>query len=92
MKIKKFISIFLVVVVTVASVYGYMIYRKIFSSNTNFAEKEMFVKIPTDATYEKVKEIVTPYIEDMEKFDLVSEKKQYKTNVKAGRFLLKKGF
>ena len=91
MKINKLLSIFLIVVVSIASIYGYTIYRKIFSSNTNFSEKEVFVKIPTDATYEKVKEIVTPYIEDMEKFDLVAEKKQYNTNVKAGRFLLKKG-
>ena len=91
MNIKKLISIFLVVVVTIASVYGYLIYRKIFSSNTKFAENEMYVKIPADASYEKVKEIVSPFIEDMEKFDLVAEKKQYKMNVKSGRFLLKKG-
>ena len=91
MKINKLLSLFLVVVVTAASIYGFILYRKIFSSNTKFDEKEVFVKIPTDASYEKVKEIVSAYVDDMEKFDLVAEKKQYNTNVKAGRFLLKKG-
>lgn len=91
MKINKLLSTFLIIVVSVASIYGYVLYRKIFSSNTKFAEKEVYIKIPTDATYEKVKEIAALYVDDMEKFDLVADKKKYKTNVKAGQFLLKKG-
>lgn len=91
MKINKLLSVFLIVVVSVASIYGYVLYRKIFSSNTKFAETEVYIKIPTDATYDKVKEIAALYVDDMEKFDLVADKKKYKTNVKAGRFLLKKG-
>lgn len=73
------------------SVYGYMLYRKIFSANTNFSEKEVYVYIPTDANYETAEKIVAPYVENLDNFRMVAEKKSYITNVKPGKFLLKKG-
>jgi len=87
---KKILVYFSLVVVVAASIYGYMLYRNIFSPNTRFAEKEIFVYIPTDADYNKVLEIVSPYITDMERFKMTAEKKSYITNVKPGRFLFKK--
>lgn len=90
MNFKKILVYFSLVVVVAASIYGYMLYRNIFSPNTRFAEKEIFVYIPTDADYNKVLEIVSPYITDMERFKMTAEKKSYTTNVKPGRFLFKK--
>ncbi len=90
MNFKKILIYISLVVVIAASVYGYMIYRNIFSPNTSFAEKEVFVYIPTDADYNQVLEIVSPYITDMERFKMTAEKKSYVTNVKSGRFLFKK--
>lgn len=90
MNFKKILVYFSLVVVVAASIYGYMLYRNIFSPNTRFAEKEIFVYIPTDADYNKVLEIVSPYITDMERFKMTAEKKSYITNVKPGRFLFKK--
>jgi UPF0755 protein len=87
---KKILVYFSLVVVVAASIYGYMLYRNIFSPNTRFAEKEIFVYIPTDADYNKVLEIVSPYITDIERFKMTAEKKSYITNVKPGRFLFKK--
>jgi UPF0755 protein len=87
---KKILVYFSLVVVVAASIYGYMLYRNIFSPNTRFAEKEIFVYIPTDADYNKVLEIVSPYITDIERFKMTAEKKSYTTNVKPGRFLFKK--
>ena len=91
MKAKKFLVYFSLVLVVAASVYGYLIYRDIFSANTNFNEKEVFVHIPTDSDYNQVLEIIKPFVADMERFNMVAEKKSYTTNVKPGRFLLKKG-
>jgi UPF0755 protein len=91
MSLKKIISIVAIVAVSIASVYGYMLYRKIFSANTKFNQSEVFVKIPTNSNFEQVREIVKPFVADMEKFNLVAEKKKYNTNIKSGRFLLKKG-
>ncbi len=90
MNLKKIISIVAIIVVVVASVYGCMIYRSIFSPNTNFDKKEVFVYIPTDADYTEVIQIITPYVKDIENFKTTAEKKSYVANVKSGRFLLKK--
>lgn len=72
-------------------IFGYFMYQNIFAPNTKFEEKEVFVYIPTDSDYASVEKIVAPYIENLESFKTVAEKKSYVTNVKAGKFLLKKG-
>ena len=91
MKIKKIIAILAVVVVTAASVYGYIQYRNIFAANTNFDKKEIYVNIPTDSDFDKVVAIMTPVVKDIERFKMVAEKKSYIHNVKSGRFLIKSG-
>lgn len=80
-----------VVVISILLIYGYILYRQIFSPNTQFQENEVFVHIPTDATYEQVKTIVAPYVTKMDRFEMVASKKSYPENVKPGRFLFKKG-
>ena len=69
---------------------GYVI-NKAFTDNTKFEEDEVFVYVPTDSKYEDVKKILAPYVENQEKLDWVASKREYNTNVKAGKFLLKKG-
>lgn len=91
MKIKKILVIVSLIIVVAASVYGYIIYRNIFAPNTNFDQKEVFVYVPTNADFNQVVSIVTPYVKDIEKFKMVAGKKSYITNVKAGKFLLKNG-
>jgi len=72
--------------------YGIYLYRTIFASNTKFAESEVYVNIPTGANYEQVKAAVAPYIDDLDKFDRVAQKKSYPDRKdKAGRFLVKNG-
>ena len=72
-------------------IYGFIIINQIFSSNTKFTENEVYVYVPTDSKYEDVKKILTPYIENMNRFDLVASKRGYADNVIPGRFLLTKG-
>lgn len=91
MNFKKIISIVAIIVVVVASLYGYMMYKNIFSPNTAFAENEVYVYIPTDSDYNQALEIIKPYIKDLEHFVSTAEKKSYVANVKSGRFLFKKG-
>jgi len=89
--LKNIIALFLVVIVLVASGYGYSIYRKIFSANTSFSEAQIYVYVPTNATYNQVEEILIPYIKNIKNFRMTAQKKNYPQNAKAGRFLLKKG-
>lgn len=69
---------------------GYII-NKAFTGNTKFEEEEIYVYIPTDSKYEDVKKILAPYVENQSKIDWVASKREYDSNVKAGKFLLKKG-
>lgn len=91
MNFKKILLYISLIAVVVASVYGYMIYRNIFLPNTSFAEKEVFVYIPTETNYKLALEIISPFVADIALFKMTAEKKAYVTNVKSGRFLFKKG-
>ena len=91
MNIKKIITIVSVVLISVLMIYGLILLNQIFSANTKFAEKEVYVYVPTAATYNDVKKIVAPYVENINRFDLVASKRGYDENVVPGRFLLTKG-
>jgi UPF0755 protein len=80
-----------VVLISVLIVYGFILLRQIFSANTKFADKELYVYIPTDSKYEDVKKIIAPYVENMDRFETVANKRDYPENVKPGRFLFTKG-
>ena len=91
MNLKKIITIIAVVLISVLIGYGIVLMNQIFSANTKFAEKELYVYIPTDSKYEDVKKIIAPYIENMDRFEMVASKRSYPENVKPGRFLFTKG-
>jgi UPF0755 protein len=91
MNIKKIISIVSVVVISILLVYSLYFVQKVFSPNTKFSENEVYVYVPTDANYEQVKQLLLPYVEDMERFETVASKRGYTENVISGRFLLTKG-
>lgn len=91
MNLKKIITTAAIVIITGLILYGFYITQQIFSENTKFSEKEVYVHIPTDANYETAKQIITPYIEHMDRFEMVASKRNYPENVKAGRFLFTKG-
>ena len=88
---KKIISIVAVVVISVLMIYGGIVANKVFSKNTKFSEKELFVQIPTGSTYEDVKKIIAPLVENMDRLEMVAIKRSYPENVKPGRFLFTKG-
>ncbi|MBP6182505.1 endolytic transglycosylase MltG [Flavobacterium sp.] len=91
MNLKKIITIISVALISVLMIYGFILLRQIFSANTKFADKEVYVYIPTDSKYEDVKKIIASYVENMDRFEMVASKRDYPENVKPGRFLLTKG-
>ncbi|MFV8466346.1 endolytic transglycosylase MltG [Flavobacterium sp. LB1P62] len=91
MNLKKILTIASVVLISVLMIYGFILLRQIFSANTKFADKEVYVYIPTDSKYEDVKKIIAPYVENMNRFEMVASKRDYPANVKPGRFLFTKG-
>lgn len=90
MNIKKIVTLVSIALIAVLIVYGAVLMFKIFGANTKFTQKELYVYVPTDATYDDVKQILEPYVKSMGYFGMVAGKTSYPENVKAGRFLLKK--
>ncbi|RVT77645.1 endolytic transglycosylase MltG [Flavobacterium sufflavum] len=88
---KKIISIVSIAVISVLIIYGFVLISQIFSNNTKFTENEIYVHIPTDATYEQVKDSLSNYVTNLDRFEMVANRMSYPENVKSGRFLLTKG-
>lgn len=78
------------VLAAVAILVVIVIYIKFFTSNTQLAKDE-FVEIPTGSTYEDVEKILSPLVKNMDDFEFIAKLRKYPENVKAGRFLIKKG-
>jgi UPF0755 protein len=91
LNLKKIISTLSVVVISGLIIYGFILVQQIFADNTKFSEKEVYVQVPTDANYGEVVKIITPYVDDLDRFEMVANKMSYPQNVKAGRFLFTKG-
>jgi UPF0755 protein len=72
-------------------VFSAVIYIKLFTSDTNFEEKEVYVEVPTGSNYQDVEKILSPLVKNMNSFEFIANRRSYPENVKAGRFLLKKG-
>ena len=83
-KIIKILGIVFLVFVTV-------IYIKFFTSDTNFENDEIYVQIPTGSNYQDVEKILSPLLKNMNDFEFIAKCRSYPENIKAGRFLLKKG-
>lgn len=88
---KKIITIIAVVLIAVLLIYGGILANQVFSKNTKFSEKELYVQVPTGSSYEEVKKILEPLVENMNRFEMVANKRSYPENVKPGRFLLTNG-
>lgn len=88
---KKIFKTVLLIAFLSTTIIAFVIYNQVFSGNTKFSEKEIFVNIPTNSKFEDVKKIIAPYINDMDKFEFIAKKRSYNENVKSGRFLLKSG-
>ena len=72
-------------------VFVAVIYIKFFTSNTNFEKDEMYIQIPTGSNYQDVEKILSPILKNKNDFEFIANRRSYPENVKAGRFLLKKG-
>ena len=88
---KKIISIAAIAIISGLIIYGFVLIAQIFSSNTRFSEDEVYVHVPTDATYQQVLDSMAVYVTNVDRFEMVANKMNYPENVKSGRFLLTKG-
>jgi UPF0755 protein len=85
---KKFLIIALLIIVASVVIFGYL---KVFSNNAKLEKEQVYLFVPTGSSYEDVLGIIKPYVDDIENFKFVAEKRSYNDNVFPGRFLFKKG-
>jgi len=90
MYIKKILLIIALVGLVAMGIFSYIIYNKIFSPNTVFEGETTAVFIPTGANYETLRDSLQPILKDLKAFDLVAQKMDFASKVKAGKFVLGK--
>lgn len=90
MNFKKIILYISLAILLVVAYFGFKVYQIVFMPNTSFSEEKVTVFVPTNATFEEVKAIVSPYIKDMDKFETLANRRGYAAEVKAGKFELTK--
>jgi len=85
---KKTIIIILVAILLIGGAFAYSYYNKVFINNVN---ESTFIYIPSKADFNKVTELVTPYLEDKGSFIWVAKKKNYPNKIRSGKFKITKG-
>lgn len=91
MKLKRVLLIIVGLGMVLAGVIVFVGYGIFFKPNTKFNDQVTYVYIPTDANFEKVKEVLGPFLENISKFESAANKKGYSSNIKSGKYELKKG-
>ena len=91
MYIKKILVAISLVGILVAAYFAYFVYNAMLKPNTAFNNDEAYILISKDDTYEDVKTQIAPLLLDVDAFNDLAEQKKYNTNVKSGRFAIKKG-
>ncbi|OUR95127.1 aminodeoxychorismate lyase [Flavobacteriales bacterium 34_180_T64] len=90
MYIKKILFAIAIIGIIIAAFFANYVYSAMFKPNTKFNNERAYIYIPTNATYQDIREQLLPLLEDIDKFDALAERKQYTSNIKAGKYAIKK--
>src|SRR5210317_64430 len=91
MYIKKILWAIALIGIAVAAYFAYFVYSAMFKPNTAFDYNEAYIYIPTNANYNEVRFQLDTLLVDIEKFDALAKQKKYIANIKAGKYVIKKG-
>lgn len=90
MYLKKILIAIVIIGLVVAAFFANFVYQAMLKPNTAFSNEKAYVFIPTNATYQDVRNQLTPLLNDIDSFDDLAERKKYTTNIKAGKYAIKK--
>jgi UPF0755 protein len=91
MYIKRILLLLVVLGLVVGGFFAYKVYDTVFSPNTKFNNQEAFVHIPSDANMDDVNVLLQPLLKNSTSFIQVAQRKGYASNVKGGKYMVKKG-
>ena len=91
MYFKKILVAIAIIGLIIAAFFANFVYKAMLKANTAFNEEEAYVYIPSRSNYKDVRDQLEPLLIDIETFDALANRKKYNTNIKAGKFAIKKG-
>lgn len=91
MYIKKIILVIALLGLVAMAFVSYKIYDLVFAPNTEFDEDQVAVFIRSDDEYADVRKQLDTLLKNIEEFDMVAQKKGYASNIRAGKYILRKG-
>ena len=91
MYIKKILWAVALIGLVIFGIVAYYIYGAMFKPNTAFNNETAYIYVPTNANYNQVRSQLEPLLDNISTFDALASQKQYRTNIKAGRFAISKG-
>ncbi|UJH67623.1 endolytic transglycosylase MltG [Allomuricauda sp. SCSIO 65647] len=91
MNLKRVVWATLLLGLVICGFFAYRIYSAIFSPNTKFVNEEAYVFVPTDSDINEVADVLEPLLNDVTTFMAVADRKGYSTNIKGGKYAIKRG-
>ncbi len=91
MYIKKILITIVIIGLVVAAFFANFVYKAMLKPNTKFNNETAYIFVPSNATYEDVRNQLIPLLDDIDSFDDLAEQKKYTTHIKAGKYAIKKG-
>ena len=91
MYIKKIILVIALLGLVAMAFVSYKIYDLVFAPNTEFDEDQVAIFIGSDDEYADVRKQLDTLLKNIEEFDMVAQKKGYASNIRAGKYILRKG-
>lgn len=91
MYIKKILWAIAIIGLIAFAAIAYYFYNAMFSPNTKFEENVKYIFVSEDDTYIDVRQQLISLLDDIDGFDALAKQKKYVSNVKSGKYQIKKG-
>ena len=91
MYIKKILLAIVFLGLAIAAYFAYFVYTTMFSVNTAFNNESAYIYVKSTDSYDAVREQLEPLLKDIDKFDALAKQKKYVSNIKPGRYMIRKG-
>ena len=91
MYIKRILLAIALIGLIIFGYFAYYVYSVMFVPNTAFKGDSEYIYINSGSNYQAVRQDLMLLLEDIETFDALAKRKKYTTNIKSGKFVIRKG-
>lgn len=87
---KKILLAVAIIGLIIGAFFANFVYKAMFKANTAFNNDVAYIYISSNASYNDVRTQLQPLLKDINAFDALAQRKKYNTNIKAGKYAIKK--